>query len=133
MSVETVLLHESGECVRTTLALPARDVTAQALGSLITYLRRYALSALTGVVGDQDDDDAEASDGRLGALHRQTPPAKPKPAKAAKAEKPETITREQQRRLFAIATRRGWTKEEIKRFCSSSTAWPRAKTLRNGV
>ena len=61
VSVETLLVHESGEFVRTTLKLTARDVSAQALGSLVTYLRRYALSALVGVVGD-DDDDANAAD-----------------------------------------------------------------------
>jgi hypothetical protein len=48
VTVETMLVHASGEYVRTTLALTARDVSAQALGSLTSYLRRYALSALVG-------------------------------------------------------------------------------------
>ena len=57
------LLHESGEQKGGEYPLPSpTEVGAQALGSAITYARRYCLCAVTGVAPD-DDDDAAAADG----------------------------------------------------------------------
>lgn len=58
------LLHESGEQKDGEYPLPSPlDVGAQALGSAITYARRYCLCAVTGVAPD-DDDDAAAADAK---------------------------------------------------------------------
>jgi hypothetical protein len=59
------LLHESGESKGGEYPLPA-DAGAQALGSAITYARRYCLCAVTGVAPD-DDDDAAAADAKRAA------------------------------------------------------------------
>ena len=76
---------ETGEKVESILRLPvAETATAQQIGSAITYMKRYALLAILGVVGDDDDDGNEAS--------KTTPPAAPKaqPKQEAKPEaKPE--------------------------------------------
>lgn len=54
--VTTLLAHVSGEFIKETLSIkPARD-DAQSIGSAITYARRYGLSALVGIIGDEDDD-----------------------------------------------------------------------------
>lgn len=56
--VETILLHESGALLRSTLAAkPAQD-TPQGIGSTITYLRRYGLMAVVGIAADDDDGEA---------------------------------------------------------------------------
>jgi len=57
VGVTTTLLHSSGEWMAETIwsALPDR-ATVQQLGSSITYLRRYSLAAITGIVGEEDDD-----------------------------------------------------------------------------
>jgi hypothetical protein len=82
VSVSTVLLHSSGEYIRETMVVPGGGNIQQA-GSAITYMRRYALSALLGIVGDEDDD-AE------GAVAPQ------RPAKASKAkEAPESAPKAQ--------------------------------------
>lgn len=56
----TTLLHSSGEWVKETISLPLVNEkgksTAQSAGSIITYLRRYALSAMLGIVADEDTD-----------------------------------------------------------------------------
>jgi hypothetical protein len=58
------LIHKSGEHMDGEYPLPAGDrVTAQQLGSAITYARRYCLCAVTGVAPD-DDDDAAAAEGQ---------------------------------------------------------------------
>lgn len=57
--VTTVLLHDSGERLSSSMSLPleqTKGVTlAQAAGSLISYLRRYALMAIVGLPADDDD------------------------------------------------------------------------------
>jgi hypothetical protein len=55
--LETVLLHESGEYISSTSAIACKDpMNPQALGSAITYARRYALGAVLSLNIDEDDD-----------------------------------------------------------------------------
>lgn len=60
----THLIHTSGEQVTSSLSCPVvvtKGLTdVQALGSAISYLRRYSLAAMVGVVSDEDDDGASA-------------------------------------------------------------------------
>jgi hypothetical protein len=55
------LVHVSGEREDGFYPLPSNG-TSQQLGSAITYARRYALCAVTGVAPDEDDDGAAAQD-----------------------------------------------------------------------
>ncbi|TFD74706.1 ERF family protein [Cryobacterium fucosi] len=55
------LAHESGEAIEGIYPLPDPSSLPQALGSAITYARRYALCAITGVSPGGDDDDAQAA------------------------------------------------------------------------
>lgn len=59
-TLDTMLLHTSGEWVRTSLTMPAES-NPQKLGSIVTYFRRYALAAITGAVSEGEDDDANAA------------------------------------------------------------------------
>ena len=61
MFLYTILSHESGEYITSRLAVGSVGRPAQETGSALTYARRYALSALVGVVTDEDDDGAEAT------------------------------------------------------------------------
>jgi len=55
------LLHASGGTLAGDYPLPDPTLTKpQAVGSAITYARRYALCAATGIAPDEDDDAAEA-------------------------------------------------------------------------
>ena len=58
VSVTTVLLHSSGEYIKSTLRAPVAKSDAQAVGSAITYCRRYGLAAMVGVAPDDDDGEA---------------------------------------------------------------------------
>lgn len=53
--VETTLLHSSGEWLSSSLKMPIVKNDAQAIGSLISYARRYSLSAILGVSAEDDD------------------------------------------------------------------------------
>jgi ERF superfamily len=59
----TTLAHTSGQWMKSYLPLNPAKNDSQGVGAAITYLRRYSLSALVGVVCD-DDDDGETSVGR---------------------------------------------------------------------
>ena len=57
--LETILIHSSGQWISGTMILPivaARMSELQAMGSAITYARRYALGAMVGVTTGDDDD-----------------------------------------------------------------------------
>ena len=58
VSVETMLLHTSGEWISETLEIPATKQDAQGYGSAITYGRRYGLQAMCGVPAEDDDGNA---------------------------------------------------------------------------
>lgn len=57
VSVETVLMHESGQWVSEslTMQLPKANNRAQAAGSIITYARRYSLASVLGIAPTDDD------------------------------------------------------------------------------
>jgi hypothetical protein len=58
-ALTTVLAHESGQWVEDTMPLKITQDTPQGQGSAITYARRYALSAMLGIVADNDNDAAD--------------------------------------------------------------------------
>jgi hypothetical protein len=55
IEVETCLMHTSGQFMRDTLRMPVGKPDAHGVGSALTYARRYALSAITGVAPEDDD------------------------------------------------------------------------------
>ena len=54
--VETLLAHSSGEWIKSEIIIDSIGKDPQAIGSALTYARRYALSALLGVASEEDDD-----------------------------------------------------------------------------
>ena len=129
--LRTVLAHESGEWISSVLVMSpghvetrrdpqgnktsefVHDCSPQALGSCLTYARRYALSAIAGVCADDDDGNAASARNKE---QDQTPPAKPKPAASKTATKPAAKAQVDFTKLEALIVERGIT-EEIQ------TAW----------
>jgi hypothetical protein len=60
VSVRTVIGHSSGHWIASTITAKAGGTDPQKIGSAITYLRRYGLCAMVGVVADDDDDGQQA-------------------------------------------------------------------------
>jgi len=59
VTVETVLVHESGETLECgKLHLPAIKQDAQGYGSALTYARRYSLMTALGIAPEDDDGNA---------------------------------------------------------------------------
>lgn len=78
VKILTMLLHKSGQYIRTVTTIPCAKSDAQGIGSALTYGRRYALSALVGIAQEDDDGNAAvqhpATTPRRQA--RRAPPAK---------------------------------------------------------
>lgn len=51
----TLVMHTSGEYFQSVVKMFPKDNTAQAQGSAITYMRRYALTAILGIATEDDD------------------------------------------------------------------------------
>jgi hypothetical protein len=71
VGIISFLLHSSGEWFRSRLWMPLSQPTPQAIGSAITYGRRYGFCALVGVA-PEDDDDANSAQGAQ-AAHSAAP------------------------------------------------------------
>ncbi len=61
----TMLVHISGQWIKSLFPLNPRNMDSQSIGSAMTYAKRYSLSAMLGIVSDEEDDDGEASQGRV--------------------------------------------------------------------
>ena len=66
MSLTTILSHASGEWISQEMSVPVSKVDPQGAGSALTYMRRYALAAVVGVV--QADDDGNAASNPTGKV-----------------------------------------------------------------
>lgn len=55
-TIETILMHQSGQWIKSILPLSFEGLKPQELGSLITYMRRYAITSILGISADEDDD-----------------------------------------------------------------------------
>ena len=60
VGLNTLLMHSSGQWIASGMSLPMGEEKgkslAQVAGSVITYLRRYSLSAILGIYTDEDTD-----------------------------------------------------------------------------
>lgn len=91
VSVETRLIHTSGQWVACTVTAGCNTADAQAVGSAITYLRRYGLMSLLGLAPEDDD----------GQAARGAPTAQPQPQRQPPSDQ---AMRE---RLFAACQKHG--------------------------
>ena len=53
--VTTMLLHSSGQWIKSKLKMPITKPDAQGVGATITYARRFSLSAMVGIAQTDDD------------------------------------------------------------------------------
>jgi len=111
VSVATMLMHQSGQCVRGICTFPTvgnRGVNAaQAAGSAITYARRYGLSAIVGLVADDDDDGNAAAPSR-----KQEQAVQRAVREEARSSNPEHPDKKQLAAMFAALRSIGVTEKE---------------------
>lgn len=79
-TLDSVIVHESGEWMASTAGAPLTKADPQGVGSALTYLRRYSLAALAGIA--QEDDDGNAASHRDESHREERKADAPKGAKA---------------------------------------------------
>lgn len=123
----TRIAHK-GEWIKSSFSVPVMKQDPQGYGSGITYIKRYALSAALGIVGDEDDegddtdDDGNAASGksepRVPSLpyedHPQDRDNGPALMQAMGLSKPGVISEKQGKRLWAISKNANWDKVDLK-------------------
>ena len=120
--VQTQLLHNSGQWIRSTTYMKPAKADPQGIGSLISYARRYALQAM--VMACPDDDDGEAAMGRTApqkpveapkpVAKVETPKAKVvKPAEPAKIEEKSKFNGVSHQELFQKLMEAGLTQDDF--------------------
>lgn len=57
----TKLMHSSGQWISSVIPVVSGKPTPQALGSALTYSRRYSLASMIGITSSEEDDDANAA------------------------------------------------------------------------
>lgn len=60
--VRTILFHTNGSIIQVAMKWNVLDSKIHTLGSTITYLKRYEISAILGIVTEADDDGGKAQD-----------------------------------------------------------------------
>lgn len=75
--LQGILRHCSGERDEGYLPIQGRD--AQAIGSSLTYNRRYLLGCMTGIVTDEDDDGSRAAQAKAERPRSDVQAEKPQP------------------------------------------------------
>jgi hypothetical protein len=125
VTVSTMIAHSSGEWIIDELRILSDGANPQAVGSAISYARRYGLAAMLCVAADEEDD-GEAAQGRPA-------PAKPKPEPKPKSDpKPQTggaASDGQRKRLFAACKGAGYTEADIR--TAVSTLFPGTTSTRD--
>ena len=96
----TVILHTSGQWLSGDYLLSPVKSDPQSMGSAMTYARRYALSAILGIVADEDDD-GESTMQRGTQQRTAQKPATPEPKPEAGEKR--MISEAQRRKIFASA------------------------------
>ena len=117
--LKTTIHHSSGESHTSCLPMPdPSKMKPQDFGSVTTYMRRYGLGALIGIASDEDIDGALTPKEKTNAQPERKPAARlPEVSPAGKkavAGSGLTITEPMVKRMFAIATSKGVTKEQLK-------------------
>lgn len=86
-ALRTRITHvESGEYIEDIVPLLLDKQNSQGVGSAITYMRRYAVLAILGLVADVDDDGESASQSERKPARTRRQPARPRTAGASGAD-----------------------------------------------
>ncbi|GJM84080.1 hypothetical protein HMSSN139_65760 [Paenibacillus sp. HMSSN-139] len=102
ISVETMLLHESGEWVKSEPLSVLASNNMQDLGGQITYMKRYSLSAISGISTEKDDDANGVSGNQVEYKNTNQGNAR-------------KLTEAQVKRLYAIASANGISAADVKK------------------
>ncbi len=100
VTLTTILMHASGQHIGSVIGARPAQENPQVVGSILTYLRRYALASVVGVVSDDDDAEVASQPVRTATM------AKPQTARTEyRSDQPSTPPPDVKERLDRVAER----------------------------
>jgi hypothetical protein len=117
ITVDTTLIHESGEWIQGRIRMPLAKNDPQGYGSSFSYAKRYALQAILGLASE--DDDAESATQRKAPVGKSEPQKPPvtQPEPQVQPQGQETpITAPQRKKLWAMMKEAGLNQDDAKSF-----------------
>ena len=117
ITLETTLIHTSGEWLQGCIRMPLAKNDPQGYGSAMTYAKRYALQAILGLASE--DDDAESATQRkspVGKSEPQKPPVTPPEPQVQPQGQETPITAPQRKKLWAMMKEAGLNQDDAKAF-----------------
>lgn len=79
--LQTMITHSSGEWISGIMSMKPTKTDPQAIGSTLTYLRRYCLSAFVGIAPEDDDGNAASQPNKTPVARQEPQPQDPMTAK----------------------------------------------------
>lgn len=123
--LKTVLLHSSGQWIMSETPIPV-SMGPQEFGSMLSYMRRYAISAILNLAS-QDDDDGNIAEGN--AIETAEMPV----GKLLEATRPGLATEKQIKFAWSLAKRLGWTEDDMKAYLKSHHGIESAKEMTKDI
>jgi hypothetical protein len=105
-TLNTMLMHESGEWISGKTPLKPMKPDPQSFGSHLSYLKRYALAAMVGVVTSDEDDDANRASGKHDEIEKPVAPIK-------------AISQKQIGLLMQVCEENGWSEEGLREYLAT--------------
>lgn len=136
-SVRSVLMHTSGQWVASECPIVTDKQGPQALGSAITYARRYSLSALVAISADEDDDANGAERPRSDDKHTSRP--RGDNGDKPQIKRPDDPASDAQRRAIWACANKAFpgrskedVREELRRLCETAGFPQRTEEMTKG-
>ena len=120
----TMLMHSSGQFMKSIVEMnPSKD-DPQGLGSAITYFRRYSAQAAAGVTPDDDDGNAASKN-----KDENTKPSYPPQNNVQYQKKSNNPTDKQLKRLFALINASVYEQHDVKKHIKNKYQCDSSKDL----
>jgi hypothetical protein len=120
----TMIMHNTGEYQMSAQMVSFGDLkdydgnprgpTIQERGGAYTYYKRYAIVGAFGIAAEDDDDASEASGKHDHVIQQRKPAMPPIPPPPLPMEKSINVGLDEQRSLFELARKQGYSDQEIK-------------------
>ena len=116
VAVGTALLWGPTERLETSIVIPLAATTAHAVGSAVTYGRRYGVMALLAIAAGEDDDDGQAA-------VREAPRAAPPPPRQSAPAKEAPKSQSAPAKGSPASSDKGPLPAHVKRLREKALAW----------
>lgn len=111
--IETVIMHSSGQWIKTKVEIAQAYNTMQTLGSVVTYARRYCLSLALGIAADEDTD-ANDVDPRTKSFTRNNSGSNQGQSKNNQNNQPKKLSAPQLERLWTMSSKNNISDADMK-------------------